>query len=279
MLSVYLISGVDDSKEAPVGIQAAKQVLGPRGDSENVFANVVSVTTNEELFSLLNEAYFQQKSYPISTPVVFVIDAHGNEEGISLPNNSTIKWESLSDYFRQINRLSRMNLILILGSCHGAYGLKMVEFGEPAPFLCMFGPKAKINSYILQCFYRDFFTKLLDNKILDLFIRSIMDEYREYIYFSTASGMLKEAYKVYYKKTNRPRILQHRKKMMKKLIKAKHISADIKDQKLKLLKNEHKYNKTMFELFSAKFFMFDEIPENIQRFEYFNFESIVLNND
>lgn len=274
MLLVYLVSGVDETKEHAVGIQAAEQVLRPRGEAESVLAHTASILENEQLFKLLNDAYFDIREHPPGTPIVFIIDAHGSEEGVSIGSNPNIKWSDLTGYFRQINRYSKMNLILILGSCHGAYGLKMIEPGEPAPFLCLFGPKSKINSQILQYFYRDFFTIMLNEKNLTNTLKSLMDQYREFIYFSTASGMLKEAYKQYYGNKNKLNLLIHRLKLRKKIIKSTHIPANLKIEKLELLKNDKIFNKTMFDDFTSKFFMFDEIPENRERYAYFSFESI-----
>ncbi|MDA8417543.1 MAG: hypothetical protein M0Z90_00770 [Desulfobacteraceae bacterium] len=276
MLLVYLVSGINENDEHPVGIQAAEQVLRPRGESEDVLAHTASISENDQLFKLLNDAYFEAQEYPKGIPIVFVIDAHGSEDGIYITGNPIIPWKALTGYFCQLNKYSKMNLILILGSCHGLQGLKMIESGEPAPFLCLFGPRGRINSYKLQCFYRDFFTMFLNNKKLDDILKPLMEQYRDEIYFSTASGMLKEVYKKYY--GNKHSLERQRKRLSKKLKKTKRLSTDVVNERLHLLRDEQKFSRKMFDEFTSKFFMFDEIPENKSRYSYFNFDNIVLGN-
>lgn len=274
MILVYIVECIQDPLDQ-AGRQAAEWFLRPRAEKEDVWVHVSEPKTKADVCTLLNEAYHEAKKYgEPCPPIVFHIDAHGNEEGIGMPDGALLPWAELKGYLQQLSRISNLQVILLVGACKGAYGIRMLNMNEAAPYFCILGSHLNIDNRRLMEFYRDFYTELLTHKRLDIFVPTLLPKYKDCMNFDTAHSMFKGVYKGYLGRENRLKLIQMRNRTFKKLTKAR-LPEEAKKTSFFLLKHPEIMERQMFDKFRRAFFMLDKYPENEQRFSHITYESIL----
>jgi hypothetical protein len=66
------------------------------------------------------------------SPIVH-IETHGGTEGIALCNSDLVRWADVADRLTAINRVSRMNLLVVAAMCHGWYMSEILRPTDAAP--------------------------------------------------------------------------------------------------------------------------------------------------
>lgn len=100
------------------------------------------------------------------------IEAHGEERppgdsgtspGIQLASGESVGWPELTPFLTEINRATRLRLLIYVATCFGADIATLVRPTERAPARMLIGPKEQISMGVLETgtttFYRSLFQK------------------------------------------------------------------------------------------------------------------------
>lgn len=78
------------------------------------------------------------------------IDAHGSSAGVQFANGEMVEWDLVVGRLRELNKRTRMNLVVSLGVCEGAAALLGVKNEWRAPFVALLAPTAPIRSSAVE---------------------------------------------------------------------------------------------------------------------------------
>jgi hypothetical protein len=142
------------------------------------------IATAGELLGLLQvlvEEYRQDGRTPL-----LHLETHGAKDGIEARGQS-IRWRDLAHAFVPLNRVTGLNLVVVLAACEGFYGTTMMRpnFG-PAPVRGLIGPNRELSdSELLRAsvaFYGTLF-RLRDGDRAIKAMSNILDPAQETFWF------------------------------------------------------------------------------------------------
>lgn len=230
--------------------------------------NFSEVLTRARFFETLTELAAQADRD--GKGIVLQIDAHGATDGsgIVLASNELVIWEELRTPSTELNRVTRMNLMVVLSLCHGAHFVAQMEPTDRAPFWALVGPTGEVCAGLLAdgltAFYRTWIkTKDGDKAVAELnkYTRPGDPEF----YFTTAEKFFGAVYRKYLQtfstdaKTIADQARSLHRKWKKQGIKEIPSVGNIKRN----LKSGHR---DFFAESKRKFFMIDLFPDNSGRF-------------
>ncbi len=130
--------------------------------NETINSQLITVHTVEdfiECFETIKKEIKENKAYPF-----IHFEIHGNENGLGLSSNEFIKWEKVIDLLREINVLTKNNLIISLAVCYGAYLHAELDVLNKAPYVGIFAPLTDINQGYISESFSKFFEILLSTR-------------------------------------------------------------------------------------------------------------------
>jgi hypothetical protein len=128
---------------------------------KGIATEYVSIATKEELYRYIDNLIDQAK-YNRVFPVL-QLDVHGTSDrrGIILNSGDTISWRNLCDKLRELNELSKGNLIVVMAACYGTHIQKGINPFNRSPFWGVMSPLNTVTpDAILESlgeFYRNIF--------------------------------------------------------------------------------------------------------------------------
>lgn len=128
-------------------------------------------------------------------------ECHGCKDGLGTANNEFLAWDDLRQILIEINQACKLNLVITLAACNGAYLIKVVTKLDKAPFSAIIGSEKELFDVDIQkdfaSFYSKFFEELNGDKAILELNRGVTDSTREYRFIS-ADTIFLNAYKNYY---------------------------------------------------------------------------------
>ena len=120
------------------------------------------VSTRAEFVALLRRLEDQFRT-DARRPLLH-IEAHGADDGIGNSEADGMSWTELADELVGFSRLTRLNLVVVLAACHGAWGMKMLHPDRrAAAFRGLIGPDQDMDDFeVLDAslaFYRGIFRR------------------------------------------------------------------------------------------------------------------------
>ena len=121
-----------------------------------------SIATAGELLGLphaLEEEYRRERRTPL-----LHLETHGTKDG-NCAQGEAIGWRDLAGELAPLNRVTGLNLVVVLAACEGFYGAAMLRpnFGQ-APFRGLIGPNREVSDRVLLqgsvAFYATIFRRL-----------------------------------------------------------------------------------------------------------------------
>ena len=128
--------------------------------------------TRERLFAILRgvaEAAELQGFLPI-----LHLESHGSEFGITTDRAGSefVSWADLRPFLQQINQCSRMNLLVVMSACKGAYLMSATDVTQRAVAWAIIGPTKDLGAESLLAdygrFYSHFFKTLQFGEAFEL---------------------------------------------------------------------------------------------------------------
>lgn len=223
--------------------------------------------TKSELFDVLEEIRLEALNgmYPM-----IHFESHGCEDGLKTASGELIEWIDIRDILVEINRGTKLNLMVVVAACNGAHLIKVSTKLDVAPFWAIIGPEVKVTAGHIQDsfghFYESFFSDFDATKALSILNAGAAHSNRTYKFFS-AVDLFSRAYRDYYRnycvgKGKRERVEQLVSKAMTNPKVGKRGVTWTRKQVKKLLASEDEH----FDMLRKRFFFIDEFPENDKRF-------------
>ena len=211
-------------------------------------------------FSQLVHEIKKTGSYPL-----IHLEAHGCTDGLQLADKSQISWKYFKEILVPINISMELNLMLVLGSCHGGTFVTCMDPDDRAPFWGLIGPTSELNVGQIEKDFRLFYTTLFNTlspyEALIAFNRNI-PENRYYI--KTAEEFFYEVWKAYLKNHGSKNQLKKLAQRKRKQLKTERVYPlpSINELKREVIGLQYR----IFDQFRDKYFMYDLFPNHKNRF-------------
>lgn len=180
------------------------------------------------------------------------IEAHGCKRGLVMPNGDLVPWAIMAELLTEINRLTKFNLLLVLGACSGAHFVETLLPTKPAPVWALIGPQENVIDSDLLDSYRVFYGELLNHfdgtKALQATMEGVPGGVRNFGLY-TAAFVFRVAFQC---------LVTH-------ATNSEAVRVRSERQVCKILA-EHPELLQIFDECRATYFMFDKIPGNQKRF-------------
>lgn len=235
-------------------------------------SNYTRVSTRQELFVFLETVKVEVLNRKIG-PIIHV-EAHGDENGLTLRSGEQVSWEDLIEILCLINHGCGNNLLLTLAVCKGAHLTKIIvqTITGRAPFWALIGPRDKVKAGHISKAFNEFYSDLLSSfdgtKALNKVNNVLPLDATKYS-FVYCETLFREAFKGYLNtfcsgNAKSKRVEELITKVRKTKVGRRHpirlLRRDLKERLRK--ENQRPY----FEKFRRYFFMIDDCPENNERF-------------
>lgn len=126
-----------------------------------------------ELIDILNKQQFLSSLLNIKQDVqvgkynpIIHIEAHGNEDnsGLILASNEAITWQEMKRPLSEINKATRLNLIVCVSSCYGGSLVSALDTNDRAPCWALVGPKEEMYPDDLLRHFTGFYEEIFKTK-------------------------------------------------------------------------------------------------------------------
>lgn len=235
------------------------------------------INTAGELLGLLlmfTEQYRAERRTPI-----LHLETHGNEDGIGA-GGQEVSWRDLAEALVPLNRLTGLNLVVILAACRGFYGTSMLRpnFG-PAPFRGLIGPHRKLSeSEVLKgclAFYRTVLEQRDGDAALKAMNDAISTSDGETFWNVSAELAFQLAFRSYLRGEGSPKgadaradAFATRRAARIETQRGSPVAAEEIAEWRERVRNFLLNHEARFDLEWRKFFYIDEFPENAERFDF-----------
>lgn len=173
-------------------LENAKQV------QQGLVIDFADPITKCELFDALGE--IRNEALSGTYPIIH-FDCHGCENGLETASGELVKWDEIREILIEINRSTRLNLMIVIAACNGAHLIKTSTKLDAAPFWAIIGPKKKVSAGHIQDnfgrFYESFLSDLDGDKAINILNEGAGRQDRVY-HFLSAAGLFSRAYRAYY---------------------------------------------------------------------------------
>jgi hypothetical protein len=198
------------------------------------------------------------------TPLLH-IECHGNDDGIGLANRKDfIAWYELRDYLVPINIATRMNLIVSIAACYGAYAIKELVPSARAPFLAALSTDRTAYPEELYQGFAAFYTTLLETLDGDEALQQLKhNSLGAPFFFIDALGHFKLIYRNYLAKQCTPEQYRQRAQVIQDSQRDSGCPITDLDEIYKFLVEDQQ---PAFERLWREHFLVDLYPANAERF-------------
>ena len=251
------------------------QPLGVKSDPR-VEVDFYRIETVDELLGLLlvfTEEYRRERRTPL-----LHLETHGEQDGIGA-RGQELAWRDLAEMLAPLNRLTGVNLVIILAACWGVHGVQMLrpKFG-PAAFRGLIAPQRKLyeKEVLKGClaFYRTVFSRMNGNDALKA-MNDAVDPMRETFWHVSAETAFMLAFQNYLAGDGSPEgadlLADDFATRREARIAAKcgfPVPPEDVEQWRHAARTFLMNHDARFEMERRKFFYIDEYPENDARFDF-----------
>jgi hypothetical protein len=247
MLAGYIHSQIEDS-----GVHIDVQLIHCESACE--FSTILSKST---------EAALNSNDWPI-----IHIECHGSpDSGIEFSNGSELSWQEVANYFVELNRATRFNLLTVFATCFGYHFVGKISAIEPSPCWCTIGPSEEVLPDEIARGFMTFYRNLIKTKEVSVAVTVLEAE-------NLQQGSWKiQTAEIWYQKVIHEYIHEYC-TLSQTTRRAKLFRKELRNQgkKKTLPEVEAMVRKISTEGLVTKyfdrFFMIDEVPEGNNRFEH-----------
>jgi hypothetical protein len=165
--SIYVIQSLRDCDSCRTGETLYREILEPNAErikkaqQRLLVVKLEKPETKTEFLNVLQDIANEcEARNGVGSPIL-QIDAHGSEKGIQVTNDEWVLWEDMIDPLTRINRISQMNLLVVLATCSGQHLFSILQPGDRSPAWAIVTPEDGIGDTEVQDGYREFYSKLL----------------------------------------------------------------------------------------------------------------------
>lgn len=235
--------------------------------------------TKAQLFDVLKKIRSEAASgiYPM-----IHFECHGCEYGLATASGDLVEWDEIREILIEINRNTKLNLMIVIAACNGAHLIKVSTKLDAAPFWGIIGPEVEVTAGHIQRnfgrFYESFFSDLNGDEAINILNKEAGHPDRTY-HFVSAAGLFSRAYRTYYKSHC---VGKGKKERVEHLVSEAMKNPEVKKCGVAWARKQVKQGLACedqhFDKLRKRFFFIDQFPENDARFP-FSRESIVGTNN
>lgn len=276
---IYVIESLLDDERKTGKHLYENKLMHLNAKYPNLSCELHQVGTKQEFLDLLSEIETGCKADAVF-PIIH-LECHGSETGLQMSNKEFIDWEDLREDFVSINIACRLNLLVTVAACSGAYLIFTARRMDTVPFFAVIGVEKEISNLDLEAgfnaFYGEFFKSLDGDKaIAALNGEALKKGHRFQMY--TARSLFIRGFKDYYQKYGQGK---GKRKRVEDLTTAAMKNPGVASKGVKWVRDYFKDTLSRPEEDMAnlkeKFFFIDVAPENDDRFPISFNEDILAN--
>ncbi|MEZ7890169.1 MAG: hypothetical protein QMC67_00330 [Candidatus Wallbacteria bacterium] len=191
---IIIIESLDNNKTA---IDLHEQLNFFLTEKQNIILEkIISVDSKKQFFQELEKIKIICKNNILFKPVIH-FELHGNKEGMVCKNNEQIAFYELINKLREINILTKNNLIVTTGVCFSNFLFNHVMIDEPAPFWTLLGSLEEVYEQEIQEVIPNFFYKIINNQsfsTIQKYLKTTKSKYQ----LITSEGFFLKLIKAYF---------------------------------------------------------------------------------
>ncbi len=234
------------------------------------------VATREEFVRLIPK--FEEEFRDTRRVPVLHIETHGDANGIGPSADDGINWPDFMELLIPLNRLTGLNLVVLLAACEGFWGIQMLQPArQAAAFRGLIAPNRKLTtgemSNACLAFYRAVFQRRDGDAALSA-MNDAVDPNRATFWISSPEEAFRIVFKSYLEKRCTPESIEERVNEVVKGVlerrRAKGLHGLFKQEIAALREKKRQQlsdHRARFEQMHREFFFIEEFPENAQRFD------------
>lgn len=198
------------------------------------------------------------------------VDAHGNEHGLEFADESTLDWAEIIPLLRSINIASRFNLFLLLATCFGFHLEQAIRPTEAAPVWGFIGPSSKVKAGVIeerfQSFYQTLFRTLNAPMAMEALNQAFLGTPWTFG-FRSASNLFRMACASYLRLGATPDVLDRRALDLTAALLPAYPQHTL-DSLRAIVRQRLGNHEHLLTVFAERYFMYDQFPENRNRFPF-----------
>lgn len=225
--------------------------------------------SKDELLNCLEAIYkdvVENQNYPL-----IHLECHGCEKGLGLSNKEIVSWNEIRELLIKINFACKLNLLVVVAACKGAYLIHTATQLDRAPFYAVVGSKENMNTGEVQAdfveFYEAFFLTLSGNEAIKSLNKQAKKTNRFY-YFVGSEIIFLKAFRKYHQDHC---VGQAKRERIEYLVTQSLSIPEVKEKGVNWARKQAKEwfrseQEPAFERMKVRFFGLDEYPQNAERF-------------
>jgi hypothetical protein len=168
--SVYIVQflGPKDTEKTGHDLQ---EFLDPHAKQAGVNLGFIDVSTAEDavaaLWTIVDDCRRRGAG-----PVLH-LETHADTIGIRGPDDQRVEWRTLIEPLTELNRLSKMNLLVTVAACSGLNLVRALLPGQPFPVWAVFGPDTQVLPSDVLAGFKAFYLTLLTKLDLNAAIAAL----------------------------------------------------------------------------------------------------------
>ncbi|MDK9559133.1 hypothetical protein QQF73_15980 [Marinobacter sp. M216] len=230
-------------------------------------AELVQVDNSEQFLNCLRKLT-EEVIRDAIIPVLH-IECHGSTDGLVMADGVVLSWAELKSELIKLNLATRLNLLVVVGACNGAYLIDTATQVDAAPFFAVVGSETELDAGTIKDAFGNFYSELFasqdGDKAIDAMNSKISNDDQKFRFLG-ARAFFSEAFKKYYQdycrgKGKRKRIEYLTSRVLQNPNVARHGIKWARTQVKKVLSNPE----DDFEFFRNRYFFVDQLPEILDR--------------
>jgi len=267
--SVYVVESLPDC-DLKTGRDLFENCIFPLGQiNKYLHTNLYQPFKKCEFLGVLKK--IKSDCYKSSRSPILHIEVHANDNGISVGSGEFITWSEIKHFLCDINKISGLNLLVIMAACNGINLAKVISPTDRAPVWGIIGPSKVIKAGRIYEGFKEFYSELLESfdgrKAINKLNNSPEIKDWEFKFFNAEFFFL-EVYKYYLKYLcTDDSILNRAKKIFKQVSGGRKFQPTDEKREIDKICNILKSKpEPFFNKYKERFFMIDIIKGNDKRF-------------
>ncbi len=206
------------------------------------------------------------------------VETHGNSDGIGVSADEGIRWPDFMEALISFNRLTRLNLVVVLAACEGFWGVQMLQPDRrAAAFRGLIGPNRRVDydelSRGCMAFYRTVFGQLNGDAALKA-MNGAVDPAKDTFWSISAETAFKIVYQSYLENQCTPEAFENRvATILENIGERRRAEGHVGRFKWEIARDREVArtylgdHRARFEEMRREFFFIDLYPENGERFD------------
>jgi len=171
---IIIIDAIPDD-ELQNGIKLEQNISDSinRCDSPALKVERYKCMTQADLIKILSQTYILCRD--TETIPIFHIFGHGSEQSLSVADGTEVEWEIIFDRFRDINIVTKNNLLVTSGACRSSWAYRYVPLNKRSSVFGLLAPSVKISAGDAIDSFSAFYKALIEDNSFEKAMTKLVD--------------------------------------------------------------------------------------------------------